>query len=91
MKENRNPNIQKQTLKRKYNVLLIVQILLLLSMIALGIAFLFVPFMLPYLLVSAILFLWSSAYYNFRHLGKTKIAILYIIGSLLIVLQMLGI
>lgn len=91
MKENRNPNIKKQTLKVERNITLYLQLLLLFLMIILGICYLFSLKTMTYLIISAMAFLWVGAYNSYKYLGKKKMAILYIGASLLLFLNLLGI
>ncbi len=90
MKENQNPNIKKQTLKKEHKITLFLQFFVFFVMIVLGISYLFYQNILSYLLVSAILFLWLGAYNSYRYLGKKKMPILYILASLLFILQLVG-
>lgn len=91
MKENRNPNIKKQTLKVERNLTLYLQIFLLFLMVILGICYLFGIHILTYLIISAMAFLWIGAYNSYKYLGKKKMAILYIGASLLLLLNLLGV
>ena len=91
MKENRNPNIKKQTLKKESHITISLQILVFLLMIIFGIIYLFIHSVLSYLFLSAILFLLLGAYNSFHYLGKKKMPIFYLFASLLLFLKLMGI
>lgn len=88
MKENRNPNIKKQTLHRKCAFTLSLQCFVFVLMIILGIGYLFFKNFFSFLIFSIVSFLCLGAYNSYRYLGKKKMSILYILVSLFLLLQL---